>query len=96
MEYTSTAFANPFTRVFDFFYRPVPRLDVELHPESRFFVQRMAYDSPLRSVFDVWLYAPVVRSLRRASRRARAIQSGSTSLYLVYILAALLVMLVLA
>lgn len=96
MEYTSTAFANPFTRVFDFFYRPVTRLDVQVHPDSRFFVRRMAYDSPTRSVFDAWLYAPVVRWLRRTTRRARAIQSGSASLYLVYILAALLVMLVLA
>jgi hydrogenase-4 component B len=96
MEYTSTAFANPFTRVFDFFYRPVARLDVRVHPESRFFVQRIAYDAPRRSVFDAWLYAPVVRALRRTSQRARAIQSGSASLYLVYILAALLVMLVLA
>lgn len=96
MEYTSTAFANPFTRVFDFFYRPVPRLDVQVHPESRFFVHRITYDNPTRSVLDAWLYAPVVRWLRRTTRRARAIQSGSASLYLVYILAALLVMLVLA
>src|SRR5439155_412563 len=28
MEYTATAFADPFTRVFDFFYRPAARLDV--------------------------------------------------------------------
>ena len=76
--------------------RPVARLDVRVHPESRFFVQRIAYDAPRRSVFDAWLYAPVVRALRRTSQRARAIQSGSASLYLVYILAALLVMLVLA
>jgi len=56
MEYTATAFANPFTRVFDFFYRPVRQLDVELHPESRFFVRRMRYENPTRFIVDEWLY----------------------------------------
>src|SRR5436309_256113 len=52
MEYTATAFANPFKRVFDFFYRPTKHLDIEFHPESRFFVKRIQYENPARSVFD--------------------------------------------
>src|SRR5256712_813234 len=96
MEYTATAFANPFTRIFDFFYRPVKRLDIDFHPESRFFVSRIEYENPTRSIFDEWLYRPAVEVLRVASRHAQAIQSGSTNLYLVYILAALLVLLVFA
>src|SRR5205814_131734 len=35
MEYTATAFANPFKRVFDFLYRPTKKLDIDFHPESR-------------------------------------------------------------
>ena len=58
MEYTATAFSNPFKRVFDFLYRPRKRLDVDVHPESRFFVRSIAYQSPTRSIFDDWLYAP--------------------------------------
>jgi hydrogenase-4 component B len=96
MEYTATAFANPFTRVFDFFYRPVKQLDIDFHPESRFFVQRIAYENPTQSVFEEWLYRPVLAAVRRGTRRLRAIQSGSANLYLIYILAALLLMLVLA
>jgi hydrogenase-4 component B len=95
MEYTATAFASPFKRVFDFFYRPVRRLEVEAHPESRFFVTRMTYDNPTRSIFDDWLYRPAVGAIHRATARARAIQSGSPNVYLAYILAALVVMLVL-
>lgn len=96
MEYTATAFANPITRVFDFFYRPVKRLDIDAHPESRFFVHRIAYDNPPRFVIDEWLYRPVERGLRALARRAGAIQSGSPNLYLAYVLAVLLLLLVLA
>jgi hypothetical protein len=94
MEYTATAFANPFKRVFDFFYQPEKRFHVETHAESRFFVSGMTYDSPTRSIFDDWLYRPALDVIRRTTGRARAIQSGSPNLYLAYILAALVLMLV--
>lgn len=95
MEYTATAFANPFKRVFDFFYRPVKRLDIEFHPESRFFVRKIEYENPTRSLFEEWLYRPALQALRVVAGRTREIQSGSANLYLAYILVALLVMLVL-
>ncbi len=96
MEYTATAFANPFKRVFDFFYRPTKHLDIEFHPESRFFVERIEYENPARSIFHDWLYRPALDLLRAGARAAGALQSGSANLYLAYILAALLLMLVLA
>jgi len=96
MEYTATAFADPFTRVFDFFYRPVTRLDIDRHPESRFFVQRIRYENPTRFIVDEWLYAPLARVLRAAARRTAIVQSGSPNLYLAYVLAALLVLLMVA
>jgi len=96
MEYTATAFAYPFKRVFDFFYRPTKHLDIEFHPESRFFVERIEYENPARSIFDDWLYRPALDVLRAGARAARTLQSGSANLYLAYILAALLLMLVLA
>jgi hydrogenase-4 component B len=96
MEYTATAFANPFKRVFDFFYRPTKHLDIEFHPESRFFIKRIEYENPARSIFDDWLYRPALDLLRSGARAAGALQSGSANLYLAYILVALLLMLVLA
>jgi hydrogenase-4 component B len=96
MEYTATAFANPFKRVFDFFYRPTKRLDIEFHPESRLFVERIEYQNPARSIFHDWLYRPALDLLRAGAHAAGALQSGSANLYLAYILAALLLMLVLA
>src|SRR5437867_268844 len=96
MEYTATAFANPFKRVFDFLYRPTKKRDIDFHPESRFFVERIEYENPTRSIFDDWLYRPLLDGLSGVARAARAIQSGSANLYLAYILAVLLIMLVLA
>ena len=96
MEYTATAFANPFTRIFDFFYRPVTRLDVDAHPESRFFVRRMAYANPTRFVVDEWVYDPLARVVRAVARSAVTIQSGSANAYLAYVLAVLLLLLAFA
>jgi hypothetical protein len=96
MEYTATAFANPFTRVFDFVYRPVRRVDVEAHPASRFFVHRIVYANPTRFVVDEWVYRPAGRALRAITGRVVALQSGSANLYLAYVLAVLLLLLVFA
>jgi hypothetical protein len=82
--------------VFDFFYRPVRRLEIEAHPESRFFVRRMAYANPTRFIVDDWLYGPVDRALRATARRAAGLQSGSPNVYLAYVLAVLLLLLAVA
>jgi hypothetical protein len=96
MEYNATSFAGPYKRIFDFVYRPRKRLEIEFHPESRFFVRRISYENLPRGLAEEWIYAPVVRVLQHASARVRGIQSGSSNLYLIYVLATLLVLLVLA
>ena len=96
MECTATAFADPFRRVFGFFYRPEKRLDITFHPGARYFVQRIEYANPTRSIFDDWLYRPALDALRSVAHRARAIQSGSANVYLAYMFAALLLLLALA
>jgi len=96
MEYNATSFAGPYKRIFDFVYRPRRRLEIEFHPESRFFVRRMSYENLPRGLAEEWIYTPVVRALQHASARVRGIQSGSSNLYLIYVLATLLVLLVLA
>ena len=51
-EYTATAFANPFKRVFALLYRPVKELDIEFHPESRYFVRTIEYCNEGRLIFE--------------------------------------------
>jgi hydrogenase-4 component B len=93
MEYTATAFSQPFKRVFSALYRPVKQLEIEFHPESRFFVRTIRYEQPTRSLIEEWLYLPLLQWTRRAARMAERIQSGSTNLYLAYIFGALLLLL---
>jgi hydrogenase-4 component B len=95
MEYTAGAFADPFKRVFRFFYRPVKRLDLDVHPESRFFVRRIEYANPARALFEDWMYRPILRGVLGVAGRVQALQSGSAAAYLGYILAALLLLLAL-
>jgi hydrogenase-4 component B len=94
-EYTATAFANPFKRVFALLYRPVKELDIEFHPESRYFVRTMAYYNEGRLIFEDALYRPLLHMIETLAREARALQSGNVHGYLVYILVALVALLIL-
>ena len=84
MEYTATAFAEPLRRVFAELYRPTEDLSIDFHPESRYFVQSIAYRSQVHPWFERRLYAPVVSLLRRTafacggSRPGRSTSTCST------------------
>jgi hypothetical protein len=94
-EYNAAAFANPFKRVFVLLYRPVKELDIEFHPESRYFVRTIAYYNEGRLIFEDTLYRPLLRMIQALAREARALQSGNVHGYLVYILVALVALLIL-
>jgi hydrogenase-4 component B len=93
MEYTATAFAEPLRRVFAALYRPTEDLSIDFHPESRYFVQSIAYRSEVHPWFERLLYAPVVLLLRRTAFRVRWLQAGSLHLYLLYMILALVALL---
>jgi hydrogenase-4 component B len=95
-EYTATAFANPFKRVFALLYRPVKDLEIESHPDSRYFVRAMTYRNEGRLVLEETLYRPIVAFIQRLAREARIIQSGNVHSYLMYILIALVILLIIA
>ena len=96
MEYTATAFAEPLRRVFAELYRPTEDLAVDFHPESRYFVQSIAYRSAVHPWFERLFYAPVVTFLRRIAFRVRWLQAGSLHLYLLYMVLALVTLLLVA
>jgi len=95
-EYTATAFANPFKRVFAYLYRSVETKEVEEHPESRFFVKTIVYRHESRSIIEDAVYAPIGAAVQRWAARARSVQSGNVHSYLLYILLALLTLLLFA
>jgi hydrogenase-4 component B len=96
MEYTATAFANPFKRLFTMLYRPVRQLTIDFHPGSRFFIRTMAYRNEVRPIVEEALYRPAARAGHWLAGRIQALQSGSVHLYLAYILVTLIALLALA
>ena len=96
MEYTSTAFAEPLRRVFADLYRPTKDLSIDFHPESKYFVRSIQYKSRMRTWFENTFYRPVFDLARPLAGTGRFIQSGSLHLYVAYIVAALLLLLLLA
>ena len=96
MEYTATAFAEPLRRVFAELYRPTEDLSIDFHPESKYFVQSIAYKSEVPAWFERLLYVPLLSFLQATSRRVRLLQAGSLHLYLAYMALALLAMLLAA
>jgi hydrogenase-4 component B len=93
MEYTATAFAEPLRRVFAELYRPTEDLSIDFHPDSKYFVQSIAYRTEVHPWFERVLYAPVVSFLRRTAFRVRWLQAGSLHLYLLYMILALVALL---
>jgi hypothetical protein len=96
MEYTATAFAEPLRRVFAELYRPTEDLSIDFHPESRYFVQSIAYRSEVHPWIERLLYAPTVSLLRRTAFGVRRLQAGSLHLYLLYMVLALIALLVMS
>ncbi len=96
MEYTATAFAEPLRRVFAELYRPTKELTIDVHPESKYFVQSIAYRSTITPWFEQVVYEPFLRLVRFAAQQVRRLQSGSLFMYLTYVALALVFLLVIA
>jgi hypothetical protein len=96
MQYTATAFAEPLRRVFAELYRPTQDLSIDFHPESKYFVQSIDYQSEIHPWFEKLLYEPLIGFFHRTAERVRWIQAGWLGLYLAYMLFALIALLVLA
>jgi hydrogenase-4 component B len=96
MEYTATAFAEPLRRVFAELYRPTRELTIDFKPESRYFVQSIAYKSEITPLFDRLLYDPFLQLVRFAAQQVRRLQAGSLHLYLMYVTIVLVILLLVA
>ncbi len=96
MQYTATAFAEPLKRVFAELYRPNEDLNVELHPDSKYFIRGISYESEIRPLVERLVYAPSVAIVQRLGGVVRGLQAGSVHLYLAYMCAALIALLLAA
>jgi len=92
MQYTSTAFSKPLRRVFSQVYKADRRLDV-LPADQPYFPASISYRSVRTTSFEKSLYRPGVDALVSAAHRLRQLQTGNIQIYLLYIFAALIALL---
>jgi hydrogenase-4 component B len=93
MEYTATGFVQPIKRVFATIYRPAVKLETEFLEESRYFAKRRHFEFHVEPVFQKYLYDPIIAFFTTMADRVKVIQGGSLHLYLMYIFATLIVLL---
>ncbi len=93
MEYSGASFAKMGRRVFGFFLQPKRRLT---RPQMKhpLFPGPLEYQSDLPGHFEERIYQPGQKLLLKISAKVRKLQTGSIKLYLGYILAVLLLLLV--
>jgi hydrogenase-4 component B len=91
-EYTATAFSKPFRIAFSFFLLPYRR--TEKIRESFYHVKAFAYETHTTLVFKKYVYEPMLALIFKTAKSVRKIQPGSIHLYLSYIFAAVLLLII--
>lgn len=92
MQYTATGYSKPIRIVFRAIFRPQRELRVE-EGKLPYFIKSAKYNVSTQSVFEKYIYEPVVRFVFTFARKARfAVQTGSIHTYLLYILIAIILM----
>lgn len=93
MQYTATGFSKPVRIVFRWLYLPKRELILQKNG-VKYSVRGAKYLVSTRSIFEEFLYQPVVKNTARLFRRLRfLIQTGSIHQYLVYIFVMVILML---
>ena len=91
-EYTATAFSKPFRIAFSFFLMPYRR--TQKIRESFYHVKAFTYQTYTTKVFKKYIYEPTLALIFRSAKSMRRLQPGSIHLYLSYIFAILLLLIV--
>lgn len=87
-QYTALGLTKPLRLIFEPVLRSRREVDV-LEEGSPYFARRLRYRSALPAVFEQWLYQPFVQAVLWTSEQMRRLQAGSIHLYLAYLLATL-------
>ncbi len=94
MQYTATAFTKPLRIIFSRIYLPRKHISIS-YIVKPLFIRSMEYDSEITPFFEKYIYRPVMAFINAAASRIQVLQSGSLHLYLGYILATLIILLIL-
>ncbi len=89
MQYTASSFAEPLTSLF----RPILRTRRRAVLPSDFFPRHASFSTETPDSAREYLYEPLVLAVQRAAARWRGLQRGRLQLYVLYIAATLVVLL---
>lgn len=93
-QYTATGFSKPIRIVFKALYRAGREVVAE-EGQSRYFSSSIKYKVTTESIFENYLYKPLIGMVKNFSRRINfAVQTGSIHAYLIYIFLAMLALMV--
>ncbi len=92
MQYTATGFTNPFRSIFGGVYRSRREIEVDYHVAPHH-VRGIHYRHRVTEPVERYLYRPVVAGARRLSRAVSRLQGGSLSVYLLYLFAVFVIVL---
>jgi hypothetical protein len=95
MQYTATSLAKPLRLFFRRILVPERQIKVEYHGSSPL-PRRVQYTGRVPAAIEERLYLPLRGMAIWSARRIRAFQNGSVELYLLYVFAALLALLLVA
>ena len=94
MQYSATGYSKPVRIVFRAIFRPQRELNV-VEGSGPYFIRSAKYNVSTQSVFEKYIYEPVVRFILAFARRARfVVQTGSIHTYLLYIFVVIILMFV--
>ncbi len=92
MQYTATAYTNPFRRIFEKIYLPIRNVN-SVYILKPLILKSISYSNEIVPTFDRYLYKPITDFIYSIAGKVKLLQSGSIHLYLGYILITLLLLL---
>ncbi len=92
MQYTATAFTNLFRSTFGGIFGDQRSVQQDYH-QAPYYAHSVRYERRVVEPVETYLYRPLVGAARRISRWSRVIQAGNVSLYLLYLVAVMVVVL---
>ena len=95
MEYTATSFSNPIRIVFRAIFQPSRETKIEFVLKP-YFARHIKSKGTIKPFFEDNLYRPLLKFFLKLADKVTALQSGSIHLYLGYIFATLVILLIFA
>jgi len=94
MQYTATGFSKPIRIIFRALYRAGREVETE-EGKSPYFPSSIKYTVTTESIFEKYLYKPIISVVRNFSRKTKlTIQTGSIHAYLIYIFLTVLILMI--